>query len=734
MTFSGTYKFRSSATINSLDFAFLYTKLQAEDRDFVFTGGTTSWKRVDTPGYNLGSINVQICIEIPEPIGIYETEEDAINDTKRPGVQDNILPPPIPVGRLATLFYIVRGTGDSIPFLNIFKIEGLSTYPNAEQFPVDSNFYGFWEDNPNFPGIMLGIAPTHKPEDCPLLKMQTVPDAITKIGFSLPLSPYWKNENYDFSPPTSNVLSRETFYEEAYGSLPIIPVDWLNASNFSFSCHSRLRIYLHEALIDPALLACGSTINTDSWYLAQPHKWQSYFPNSPGSTEPSKSGFFAVQCDINQKNVVEAFLNQVLDYWEIPGTLEFVRGCTAGGCNLDENGTEYPPSPPDPVNPVYSARFKGRYSEVFLNYQSKGEVKELKLPIEFPTRATKVQLIPPAPVEHYHANIPIVDGWRATEQPLVSEAFTGRLSMDKDNIYVSILYGTIRDWEIGKPLPNDVGVGEEFGDLKDYIRWFPQRQKNPLIGDGFLVYGGFDGIDKARPLIDRWKYCKTFVVNKKSFTITSETLKTYPEPLVDTNQFIIDYTILKQQKTPRYLNYANGVGASSRLSLIQLDALDYGFTGNPVCYPQIAGTIKGEWFVNDSDNRQFPIETIPDFLKPQTLWNQKDWLFWNLLEKPRKPLTNTSYFRFELENKFGGHGRSSIVPERFFIILESHPISGWRPTSENYFGEVVESERFRGSPVLNTENKIVKWLRISPCSYPYFEPGVSLADSQTTIP
>ena len=74
MMFNGKYKFMTEATSKQLDFAFLYTKLQEVDRDFVFTGGTTSWKRFN---FSAQTENIHICVELPEPTGVYASEQDA---------------------------------------------------------------------------------------------------------------------------------------------------------------------------------------------------------------------------------------------------------------------------------------------------------------------------------------------------------------------------------------------------------------------------------------------------------------------------------------------------------------------------------------------------------------------------------------------------------------------------------------------------------------------------------
>jgi hypothetical protein len=760
MKISGAYKFSTEAIINKLDFAFLYSKLQENDREFVFTGGTTSWRKILSPRSQ--NDVVECCLEIPEPTGVYATEEDALNDERRPGTNISDTPP----SKLVTLFYDLQGGNSPVLFYQIFKIAGQSTYPNKETQVYDPNFYGFWQNWQESPdsNFLLGVAPTQSPQHCPLLKPIPYPSGLIKIGFRTPKIPNWKKENYMFQTPTALILSEETNYHNRYATAPNVMryVNWEDEEDFGFYTMSRMLtvLDLNELQVFPN---CSSVLNNNAWHplidsdinAVNISAHQSFIPEAAGeaSDEAHKNGYFAVMCQLDKKGAIESYLNQILAYWGIPGSLRFVRGVSPSGCNTDANGEIYP----DPVEeeiPVYSLRFKGRYSSIILNYQSKGKTQELTLPIEFPTRATKVKFIPDAPAEHYRlsysdeydhyiiVDIPATE-WRPTEQPIVSEAFVGRVSMDKNNIYASILYGTVREWETGKQLPDERYANDTNQPNGTVLqRWIQSSDTVPFIGDEYSNRGRNyqTGVitSNARPKKDSWKYCKTFTIDKKTFSIVSESLKTYPEPLTETKQFVIGYEISTQEKTPRYRSFYDFVGTgNARLSLISISnigASDNGFSGNPICYPQIAGTIPGTWATNPipdlavtpSLNRYFSIESIPDYIKPQSLWNQKDWIFWNLLERPKKPLTNTSYFVFELENKFSAHGRSSARPYGYYIDLK--PISGhvtqpFDRTSENYFAEVVESERLRGSPILDSEGKVVKWARISPYSYPYFEPA-----------
>lgn len=712
--FTGTYKFITEASINTTEFAFLYSRLEETDRDFVFTGGTTSWRRLVIPQKE----EVIICAEIPEPTGVYATEIDALLNRTRPGVE-NRRPgggtdptSEIPPEFLVTLFYEISAT-PSNSFFNIFETAGISTHPSGNPaINLDPIYYGFWRES----GVLVGLAPWEKPLNCPLLKGLTIPTSLGRIGYSIELST-WKSANYIPSNSTNNLR-----YQTA-GGVDNEPF-WTIDQNIAVSGYSSKGIIAYENLVTSGL-ACGERLNNNAWFGGElPHRYL-----AGGLVGGS---LICVTCDVREKATIDGFLNQVMAYWGIPGELRFLRGANPFGCNINGTGN-YPPNPdPGSSGGVFSARFKGRYSKIILNYQAKGRVKELELPIEFPTRATKLKLINALPAQYPYYPALSVDGngWQNTEQPLVSEAFLGRVGIDKDNIYIAILYGTQREWEQGKLLPDERGISSN--SAFPPFPWFPARARNPHIGDGFL---NFASPTLARPLKDSWKYCKIFIVNKSTFTITSTINKTNPESLVDFPQLTIDWTILEQQNTPRFVDYYSVIPIQNKdlVSSVELtDPATCGFSGNPICYPQISGTIRGDWTTSEGGSHFFPISSIPNFIKPQSLWSQKDWLFWNLLERPKKPLTNTSYFRFELENQLGGHGRSSISPNRFYIDQTGIPIFGTSTinyrTSENYFGEVVESERLRGTAILGVENSIIKWIRISPYSYPYFEPGVAGAD------
>lgn len=433
---------------------------------------------------------------------------------------------------------------------------------------------------------------------------------------------------------------------------------------------------------------------------------------------------------------VNSLISSITNYWGFEQSIlcgghTWLQGCFKGSDIGGNPSNIQKPNPPA----ITWGEIKGRKSEVFLNFQDlMGNVKELKLPVEFSNRPTHIRFDNP---EFYPSGD---SGWLPRQPWYAVEWFDSRISMTKDDIFVDILYEMVQEWEpvngAIKLLTTSEPIEKDATPIAPVLNGYYNICGNYdwtqfLIGGGTKPFEGY-----SRPKKTRFNKIKSFKINKVSFAITGTADYTYPTPPSLSqgtihNNLIKHYTLLDTKTYLEYWDYyekafADGLSSETYLEYGEIkipylpDSVEY--LGLPLTYPQLME--RAEQFARAND-----------FIKPQASWTQLDWIFWELLERPNKT-DGISYIEFLKNGKFGYHGRTQQVTTATFpktIKTDSpyayyvrQPVVSGNGRSLNipdYYLRVLESERLRSGGKLDETGKIIKWWRISPISFPVIMTG-----------
>lgn len=714
ISFQGKYRVRAEVS-NNPEAVFLYKKLQEEDKPFVYTSDISSYQRLQishTPSEN--PENRTIIVKLPDNTGDYETLQDAIEKKRKAdrgaGGDGDINLTPIDQNIITCAWSF----GDTWDFVNLHKISGVSTHPLGNSSDTYSGIYAFVDEG----YIAFGISPKLSVNDA--IFCYELPETIKgKIGYRLTVN--WKKIAF------KNINSKNKIY---YHNFPadVNPEDSPATNSFQFEDQDGIFFLSPDPVnTDNFSLGCGASVPNEDWYGSG-----GVLAGGGGKQLVSVAGYsigghLIWEGSIDDYPAWVSYMNSMAAFWELPPPV-FLRSINAGGCNLgnpdDENS--YPPIPEEVVA---IPTFKGRFSDIYLNFQKNGVVQELKLPIEFASRVTQVSY----DIESYYGfYAPIIGGYQRIEVPCLAEWFVGRVNIDKDYIYVDICYGIYREFETGKTIiPNgDDQEIIEFNTIRYSQSTGTVAQLSPIPPPGLFasIEAANDGAKKAaKPLRDKFKYTRRFIVNKKTFEIISDNLHV-GHPLSNglfTDNFLKNNIVLDIQNTASWEDYYQFAGSQEKPFVILPQQEYVGYMGNPAPYFQLDSGIS---FFNDIA-WESPLETaesfyleINDFLNNKDNWSSIDWLFWNLLERPYPNPDVDRFVEFETRGSVKGNG-ISLSSNLFYIA--SRP---GLPPSPNYhylfkglFAAHVEYERFRGYPLIEGGN-INKWIRLSPYSLPIFDP------------
>lgn len=725
MSFSGKYRFKTYAQ-NPARVAFLYSKLTETDELFQYTSPIRSWRRMK-PLYPVSKNAEQsfFCHEMPDNCGNYATLSDCLIrklDSKyAPQSGIDAGSGLNPVDSVIALFTIGNNTN---PYIREnFNILNLLA-SRVGDLPIKA---AFWNDRSDGVGpLFLGMQPILSINKAILFQGLDIPINLigTTIGYDVEVRRWNKSAftegNVYYWPrggSSSGINTEETyaFYREE---------DHQN----DFNLHSRGAWVTHEA----SSFVCNSNIDHYDWYrsgvrfsIYDDEQWV----YSGDILVDIGCGYVVFKGTRNQLGDFAALLGEAASYWELDSGISLKVVANPFGCSTtgDLNGGGLPDDPdPEVIPPVTSATYYGRYSEIFVNLQGDGQVKEVKLPIRFPTRATKVQY---GNAAFYNKNISPTSGLQPVVAQWTSELFKGFIELDSEYIYAKILYAPFREWKAGEK-PYATPYGSEGGYYNNEWAWtietrkltYPQGTGNYLNTTGAVV-----------PQVDWFNKCRVFKIRQSDMVIVEDVTYSRGENQTIsqdgwTHEITKDYILLDHTTEVKPLQFMT----TDSVDLTVPDILPTngvvppttgkrGYCGYPIVYPQIGLGVDRRY----AD--ELPPYSFPPFLTPQESWTDLDWIIYLLSEKPANYFVDylsetskrTKNLYFETPGLFSGYGRTPRHEANDYKPADIFLYDYTSIVRDNYgfIDKIVEYNCFLGSAIIKN-NLIQKWVRISPRSFP----------------
>lgn len=744
MSFSGKYRFKTYAQ-NPVRVAFLYSKLTETDELFQYTSPIRSWRRMK-PLYPVskGAEQSFFCHEMPDNCGNYATLSDCL------------------IRKLDSKYAPQSGNDAGSGFLNpadlvvaLFTI-GNNTNPDMrEDFNIlnllpsrvgDLHTKGaFWSDRSDDAGpLFSGMQPILPINKAILFQGLDIPMNLfgATIGYIVEVRRwnksaftegnvyYWPRGGVYIPPGSSGINTDETYayYRE-------------EDHQDSFNLQSKHAWVAHEA----SSFVCNSNIDPYDWYRAGGGAFSIYddeqWVSGGDITIDTGCGYVVFKGTRNQLGDFATLLGEAASYWELDSGISLKVVANPFGCSTtgDLNGGGLPDDPdPEVIPPVTSATYYGRYSEIFVNLQGDGQDKEVKLPIRFPTRATKVQY---GNAAFYNKNISPTSGLQPVVAEWTSELFKGFIELDSEYIYAKILYAPFREWKAGEK-PYATPYNYERDDYENFNSWtietriliFPPGTGNYLNTTGAVV-----------PQVDWFNKCRVFKIRQSDMVIVEDVTYSRGENQTIsqngwTHEITKDYVLLDHTTEVKPLQFitthdwtvpdilpTNGI--------VPPTTGKRGYCGYPIVYPQVGLGVDKRY----AD--ELPPYSFPPFLTPQESWTDLDWIIYLLSEKPANHFVDYSLngtsgegknLYFETPGLFSGYGRTPRHEANDYN--PGYPnsfLSDYTSTESGNYGfidKIVEYNCFLGSAIIKN-NLIQKWVRISPRSFPIMKlRGVWLND------
>ncbi|MFM6206962.1 hypothetical protein [Planktothrix sp.] len=534
---------------------------------------------------------------------------------------------------------------------------------------------------------------------------------------------YWPRGGVYIPPGSSGINTDETYayYRE-------------EDHQDSFNLQSRHAWVAHEA----SSFVCNSNIDPYDWYRAGGGAFSIYddeqWVYSGDITLDTGCGYVVFKGTRNQLGDFATLLGEAASYWELDSGISLKVVANPFGCSTtgDLNGGGLPDDPdPEVIPPVTSATYYGRYSEIFVNLQGDGQDKEVKLPIRFPTRATKVQY---GNAAFYNKNISPTSGLQPVVAEWTSELFKGFIELDSEYIYAKILYAPFREWKAGEkpyatPYNNERHYSENFNSWTIETRTliFPPGTGNYLNTTGAVV-----------PQVDWFNKCRVFKIRQSDMVIVEDVTYSRGENQTIsqngwTHEITKDYVLLDhttEVKPLQFINITTDSGDWTVPDILPINGIvppttgKRGYCGYPIVYPQVGLGVDKRY----AD--ELPPYSFPPFLTPQESWTDLDWIIYLLSEKPANHFVDYSLngtsgegknLYFETPGLFSGYGRTPRHEANDYN--PSYPNSflyDYTSTESGNYGfidKIVEYNCFLGSAIIKN-NLIQKWVRISPRSFP----------------
>lgn len=787
---SGKYNFQTRVG-NTPECVFLYKKLQDTTRAFNYQTDIKTYQLSDiVGGVNDGRPHWAV-IELPDNTGDYDSVSDAKNRKRTAKKKDApcVAPDAGDDGssaedrRIVTVLWTIRHRDYIPPTGLIGKLAGWCGatsghpyYREAELIalnptPLTKATYAFF--NKYFSAAQVAFE-GYKPY-LPVDKAVFCHDIPANVGgqISYILSVQW-NRAAVFQPERNQAYDALFYGSRGYSLHPTGNMGqyshyetWDNFfENYDGGPYKAELKAVHQPVAGNDLFStndCGSDA-LDAWWLYNYSSGDQQNVNFEGlgaNDYQADREFICWRGRIADYPAWEAYMTTMLEFWgvldndraELTRVVSMADNVSGGSCAEGGGGGGIGPFPPDPTPPITpligTATYHGRYCDIFVNYQKNGIVRELKLPIDFPTRVTHVSY------EHnnfYNINYPRESPGQRFENPYFAEWFSGRVNIDKNNIYVDIIYGIYREYEDGKKIfPNGTWAADGQYNTHPERPGIISRWNEPTQSDtGIQPNGSIDDYQPciiaqnteqvfARPTRDKFNKTVRYTIDKNSFSIINTQTFTGNHQETDnlfTDNFLKKNTILDISGLVGYRRYNSSGSMPNNESpspiILNPSVNHQGFVGLPKPYFQVSCRPDNVEVTNQWIERPFELNPLlsdyscyvaNDFLTLKTDWNDIYWLFYLMMEQPyidrTKPITP---IQFKQRCQLKGAGYRANTNKYYLSFRESRASTlGIAP---GFFDLYIEHERMRGYPVIK-DDKIVRWLRISPDSFPLFEPGGS---------
>lgn len=779
MTFSGKYRFNTQGC-GVPEAVFLYKKLQLETRPFVYRSESRSWQITKTRYFVDGNgVDGYIAFELPDNTGDYESLEKArlrqrkADRNNAPCVKKDEGDGEGEDSREILVLWVFRSASISSPYrMAMGSLSGFmgdtsghpwltnDDYISDGISPILKTVYAFFDADTGGVGAK-GFTPYLSVKDS-IFCHNCPPEVRGKISYSLSVA--WQREAYK-----SGIEYGSESYSLTPGGSGYSPEfeGYTNWNDF-------FRLYEGEpykanlqAIFQPTasmgdiatLNSCGSS-NLDGWWLTSGTTTgdeYAEFNGFGGNTAAARDEFIVWKGAISDYPAWLSYMELMLSYWGVLNSSRAVSNLLGSmalnrdgsGVCVEDAGGSYPPDTSS-VLLIASAEYSGRYCDVILNYQKNGVVKELTLPIDFPTRVTHVSY---DLEEFYDVRLPQETEGQRIEEPYLAEWFSGRVNIDKNNIYVDIVYEIIREYEEGLQVyPNksyyqidgtgDNEIRERPGIVARHIGLTSTTgEYDETTHDCLLSQPGEQIF--ARALRDKFNKTIRYTIEKSSFTITNteEFVGSHStEKGLFTDNFLKHNTILnisQQASFRQYNTTVNNVTTDVENPVILTPSTErIGYLGLPTPYFQLdcrpsldsygVEVSLASPFWLDPGTPDYSAMIVNDFLTLRTDWNDVYWVFYLMMERPFLNKNNPDKlidFKDRSIRKGAGYKKNSNY---YYLAYDRFPryddYAKTKPISPGFFEAYIEHERLRGYPLIK-DGRIKKWLRIAPNSFPLFEPG-----------
>ena len=773
---SGKYRFNTRGG-GTPEAVFLYKKLQSETRPFVYRSESKSWQIIkQTYVADEESVDGFVVIELPDNTGDYESLAKAKLRQRKTDRKDA----PCVRGdegdggdedsREIIVLWVFRNASYPTPrrmamgFLSGFQGDTVGTpsgdtdadYVSAGISPILKTAYVFFDAESGGIGAK-GYKPFLSVQDS-VFCYNPPPEVKGKIGYSLSVN--WHKEAYKSSG----------FYGviESGGIGDKVPPErdsYASWADFFQQYDGEPYVAELEAAFQPTasmgevetLNECGSD-NLDGWWLYRgdvaPGESVS-FRHVGDNLYDATDEFIVWRGSIDDYPAWLSYMESMLAYWgvldnsraesNLLGSMAINRA-GAGSC-ASGAGSGYPPDTSTPAL-ISNTEYYGRYCDVIINYQKNGLVKELTLPIDFPTRVTHIKY---EHNEFLNLNLLQETEGQRIEEPYLAEWFSGRVNIDKNNIYVDIIYEIIREYESGlQVLPNG-SMYRVGGNVGNYSQERPgiigrdiqyvNDNESPTGETYECLYSQQGEQIYARALRDKFNKTVRYTIDKASFTITNTETFIGNHPITKglfTDNFLQHNTILDISQRANFRQYNTG------LSIVNMTNKDtpvisspsperIGYLGLPTpyfqldCRPSVPIAYTETTIARPFPTNDYPIDysaaIVNDFLTLKTDWDDTYWVFYLMMERPfLNELDPNKLVDFKDRCLRKGAGYKKNSNYYYLSYSQSISLSLISPIFPGFFEQYMEHERLRGYPIIK-DGRIKKWLRLSPNSFPLFEPG-----------